>query len=234
MSKKILTIFMVLALVFTLTACGGQEKDSPDVDKPIEEDANDPVADLEEEPELEEETEAEEKMDISLGGMLVDDEPVEKLFTGTGPAKIETRLATMLIPEGLDYQVYQVPLEGDTSSMRIDFGVANTNAGFIEVSTTRMIKSLDDAANECIRTNDFGTMDSEIGQEITYGDKIFKEVTIQKPDGSRVDYFLVHYYEAENDWDGYIEVKTNGEGGAYKMDIKDPLIDQLLESIVLK
>ncbi|MDY0236602.1 MAG: hypothetical protein RBR71_11255 [Gudongella sp.] len=240
MRKKYLALLIVFVLLISLTACGGDNKD---VEEPV---ANEEVIESEEElveavevaeaVEVEEAPEVEEspKIDIEMSGILVDGKSVEKNYVGTGPATLETRLGSMVIPEGLDYQVYQVPLEGKTTSLEIDFGVGNTNAGYINISTTKMVKSLDEAVLETIGMNDFGTMESVIGEEIAYGDKTFKEVTIKKSDGSRVDYFLTYYYPAENDWDGFVEVKTNGEGGAYKMDIKDPLITALLESLVVR
>ena len=139
------------------------------------------------------------------------------------------------IPEGLKYQLYYAPPKGEEAlSTRVDFGVGNTSTGFIEISTTRMISSLDDAVKECIRTNDFGTKESIIGDEVTYGDVTYKMVTIQKSEGKDVEYFLVSYFKSGNGRDGYVQLNTSGGTDSYSMAIDDPFVVEMLENIVLK
>lgn len=226
MNKHIFKILISILLVLSLLACG--KTDNNELDKKDPE-SEKPVVVVEDEAE-EKEDEVEE-LDL---GVLIVGETIKKGDKGSGPVVIESRMGKISIPEGLDYELYGEPLAtGNTASIRIDFGPGNTGAGYIELSTTRMIKSLDDAVEECIRTSDFGTMESEIGDEIIYGDKTFKEVTIKKADDSDIRYYLVSYYPAEDDWDGYIEVYAGGEGHYYNMDIKDPLITEILNTLVV-
>lgn len=223
MYKKYLILFLIIILTFSLVACGGEEVDKT-------EDTEE--AATEEEPEEAAEEVAE--IDIENAGILIDGEIGEEDDKGTGPAKIESRLGVINIPEGLDYKIYHVPTEGKGTSIQVNFGIDNVNSGLIEISTTRMIESLDDAADECIRMNDFGTMDSVLGEEVIYGDNTFKALTIQKSDKSRITNFLVSYYKTDDDNDGYVEVAANEESGAYGIDINDPLIKEMLESLVIK
>lgn len=223
MFKNRLKTLVLIILMLALIACG--KSDNNDKDKKEEDKL---VVEVDEK---EDEADQEEVND----DVLVVGKSIEKGDTGSGPVAIESRLGLISIPEGLDYKLYTAPFEsGETSSIRVNFGEDDTSAGHVEVSTTRMIKSLDDAVTECIRTNDFGTLESIIGEEITYGDRVFKEVTIKKPDDSDIRHYLVSYYEAENDWDGYIEIHTAGEGNYYNMDIKDPLVSSIIKSLVVK
>lgn len=228
MGKRYFALFIVVVLMFSLVACGG---DNDQVEENEEVEAGEEVDEKAEEVE---ESEEDPEIDIENSGLLIDGELGEKDDRGTGPVKIESRLGVINIPEGLDYKIYHVPTEGKGTSIQVNFGIGNVNSGLIEITTTRMIESLDDAANECIRTNDFGTMDSEIGEEVTFGDHTFKAVKIYKPDNSRITNFLVTHYKTDSDDDGYVEIAGNEEDGAYNIDINDPLIKEMLDSLELK
>lgn len=237
MSKRYFSLFIIIFLVFNISACDGKDKIEI-VDEII------PESNLL----LGQETDVDLSQDITVdlldgieasdkesgSGILVVGENITKGNRGSGPVKIESRLGSIAIPEGLDYELYTAPSEGNTASIRVDIGIGNSGAGHILVSTTRMIKSLKDAVKECIRTNDFGTKDSIIGEEIAYGGMKYKAVTIQNPDGTDVINFLVSYYKAEKDWDGYVEIRTNGDGSYYKMAIDEPLLIDALEKLVVK
>ena len=230
MRKKHFILIIIVVLIFSLAGCGANKE----IEKV--EDAVESSTDEAKEVEAEEE-EAEDLEEVakeSDDGLLVVGETINKGDRGSGPVKIDSGLTQISIPEGLDYELYSSYVDGNTGTISVDFGMGNNGAGRIEVSTTRMIKSLEDAANECIRTNDFGTMESEIGSEVTHGDLTYKYVTIQKPDGSNTKYFLVAYYKRSDDKDIYVELSTNGADNYYNMDIDNPLIGEVLDALVLK
>ena len=229
MRNRYFTLIIIVVLIFSLTGCG----DTKEVEKiadPVQT-STDVVAEVEPEEPAEEIEEVEEELDE---GLLVVGETINKGDIGSGPVKIDSGLTQISIPEGLDYELYMSFVDGNTGSIRVNFGTGNRGAGHIEVTTTRMIKSLDDAANECIRMNDFGTLDSEIGDEVKYGDLTYKYVTIKETDVTNVKYYLVAYYNRSDDKDIYVELSTNGGDSYYKMDIDDPLVGELLKSLVLK
>ncbi|HZK39459.1 MAG TPA: hypothetical protein VFD23_04840 [Clostridia bacterium] len=225
MYKKYLSLFLVAALLFSLAACGN----SKDADTTTDGGQTTIAA-------------AGEGSDVTTkgdggsdSGVLVVGESIEKGDRGSGPVVIESTLSIVSIPEGLDYELYNAY----DNSVRVDFGAGNTGAGHIAFSTTRMIKSLDDAANECVRTNDFtGSLESEIGEEVTYGDLTYKAVNIWKPDEGdtkgHTEHFLAAYYTTAAGKDAYVEVRANGEGNYRNIEIDNPLIVEILNTLKLK
>ena len=234
MRKKHFALLLVIVLLFSLTACAKDTTtESTDVTDPaVTEEATDEAADEAVEPEV---TEPEVALDT---GASIAGQPVEKNDKGTGPVAIESRFGTINIPAGLDYQLYYVPTgelgKGKTDTIQVDFGKGNTNSGYIHISSTRMVASLDEALAESSRMNDFGTKDSVAGDEVTFNGVPFKHQTIQKPDGTDANNYLIGYYKTVDDTDGFVEVCANGKERAYSIDINDPLIVELMESLVLK
>lgn len=165
--------------------------------------------------------------------VLAAGESIQEGDTGSGPITIESRFGSITIPEGLDYELYTNPLKEGSSTVQVNFGKGNTNAGSILVSTTRMISSLDDVANECIRANDYGIKDPVMGDDVTFGDLTYKSVTIEDPDRNAVEYYLVSYYKTANNRDVYIEVYANGNEEYDTIDIDDPLVAKIMEKLVL-
>ena len=65
---------------------------------------------------------------------------------GEGEKTLDSDFCTVTIPEGLQYNVYSYYHDEDAlGTIQIDFGKKYTIEGRLEVSTTRMINSLDDA-----------------------------------------------------------------------------------------
>lgn len=228
MRKKYFALLLVAVLLFALTACAKTEVADPaEATDPavVEEPAEAPV----------EEAVEPEVVSTSESDAYIDGIEIEKDDKGTGPVEITSRFGSINIPAGLDYQAYYVPTKGgDTDTIQIDFGKGNTNAGSIHISSTRMVSSLDEAVAECSRTNDFGTKDSIVGEEVTYNGMTFKNLIIQKPDGSDPISYLIGYYKTVDDTDGYVQVAANGKDSAYSIDMTDPLIVELMESLVLE
>lgn len=207
MRKKYFVMVLAFALLLSLTACGGSDE------------SEEATPDVSEE----------------VSNVLVVGESIEEGDTGTGEVIIESRFGAITIPEGLDYKLYIAPPEEGTATIRVDFGEGNTSSGSVLVSTTRMISSLDDAAKECIRMNDFGTKESVIGDEITYGDLTYKAVTIGDQGSDDISYFLVSHYETDEDLDGYIEINAKGNKDYYyTLDIDNPLVISIMETLMVK
>lgn len=155
--------------------------------------------------------------------------------SGEGEKTLDSDFCTVTIPEGLQYKVNSYYHDEDAlGTIKIDFGKKGTTEGRLEVSTTRMIKSLDDAVEECIRVRNLDTYKegkSEIGEEVTYGDTTYKEVKMSHEYGAET--CLVSYYKRADGKDIYVEIKT-GQTGFNDLAIDDPLVQELAKSAVYK
>ena len=155
--------------------------------------------------------------------------------SGEGEKTLDSDFCTVTIPEGLQYKINSYYHdEGALGSIKIDFGKKGTTEGRLEVSTTRMISSLDDAVNECIRVRNLDTYKegkSEIGEEVTYGDTTYKEVKMSHDYGAET--CLVSYYKRADGKNIYVEIKTT-QNDFDKLPIDDPLVQELAKSAVYK
>ena len=155
--------------------------------------------------------------------------------SGEGEKTLDSAFCTVTIPEGLQYKINFYNHDEDAlGTIEIDFGKKYTIEGKLEVSTTRMISSLDDAVEECIRVRNLDTYKegkSEIGEEVTYGDTTYKVVNISHEHGSET--CLVSYYKRADGKDIYVEIKTN-QADAFKLPVDDPLVQELAKSAVYK
>lgn len=117
--------------------------------------------------------------------------------SGEGEKTLDSDYCTVTIPEGLQYKVNSYYHdENALGSIKIDFGKKGTTEGRLEVSTTRMISSLDDAVEECIRVRNLDTYEegkSEIGEEVIYDDTTYKVVKMSHEYGAET--CLVSYYK---------------------------------------
>lgn len=154
---------------------------------------------------------------------------------GEGEKTLDSAFCTVTIPEGLQYEIYTYYHDEDNlGSISINFGKKSTIEGKLEVSTTRMISSLDDAVNECIRVRNLDTYKegkSEIGEEVTYGDTTYKVVKMSHEHGAET--CLVSYYKRADGKDIYVEIKTN-QADLFKLPVDDPLVQELAKSAVYK
>lgn len=155
--------------------------------------------------------------------------------SGEGEKTLDSDFCTVTIPEGLQYKVNSYYHDEDAlGSIKIDFGKNGTTEGRLEVSTTRIISSLDDAVNECIRVRNLDTYEegkSEIGEEVTYGDTTYKVVKMSHEYGAET--CLVSYYKRADGKDIYVEIKTT-QNDFDKLPIDDPLVQELAKSAVYK
>lgn len=128
------------------------------------------------------------------------------------------------------YSYDETPL----GTLKIDFGKKDTTEGRLEVSTTRMIKSFDDAVQECIRVRNIESYTDgkyEIGEEKTFGDTTYKQVNFSQEFGSEA--CLVSYYKRADGKDIYVEIGTKNNG-LTNLEIADPLVEELAKSAVYK
>ncbi len=223
--KKFTAILLTLILAASITACSGGNS-STDSSSETTESTNSsessettPQA-TETQPETEAPT---EKKDIEKGD------------SGEGEKTLESVFCNVTIPEGLKYKVYFYSYdETPLGTLQIDFGKKDTTEGRLEVSTTRMIKSLDDAAEECIRVRNIESYKEgkyEIGEEVTYGNTTYKEVKMSHEYGSEA--CLVSYYKRADGKDIYVEIRTK-INGLTNLEITDPLVEELAKSAVYK
>lgn len=155
--------------------------------------------------------------------------------SGEGEKTLDSDFCTVTIPEGFKYKVESYYHDEDAlGSIKVDFGKKGTTEGRLEVSTTRMIKSLDDAVEECIRVRNLDTYKegkSEIGEEVTYGDTTYKEVKMSQEYGAET--CLVSYYKRADGKDIYVEIRTK-QTDFDKLPIDDSLVQELAKSAVYK
>lgn len=155
--------------------------------------------------------------------------------SGEGKKTLDSAFCTVTIPEGLQYKINFYNHDEDAlGTIEIDFGKKYTIEGRLEVSTTRMISSLDDAVEECIRVRNLDTYKegkSEIGEEVTYGDTTYKVVNMSHEYGAET--CLVSYYKRADGKNIYVEIKTT-QNDFDKLPIDDPLVQELAKSAVYK
>lgn len=222
--KKFTAILLTLILAVSITACsGGNSSTGSSSETPSssssESSEKTPQA-TETQPETEAPTEKKE---------------IEKGDSGEGEKELDSVFCNVTIPEGLKYKVYFYSYnETPLGTLQIDFGKKYTTEGRLEVSTTRMIKSLDDAVEECIRVRNIESYTDgkyEIGEEKTFGDTTYKQVNFSQEFGSEA--CLVSYYKRADGKDIYVEIGTKNNGLS-NLEISDPLVEELAKSAVYK
>ena len=215
--KKLAVILLALVMTASLVACNGSSESSGTKETSAQSSASETKA---EETTVEETTASAE---------------LKEGDSGEGEKTLDSAFCTVTIPEGLQYKVNFYNHDEDAlGTIKIDFGKKYTIEGKLEVSTTRMISSLDDAVEECIRVRNLDTYKegkSEIGEEVTYGDTTYKVVKMSHEYGAET--CLVSYYKRADGKDIYVEIKTT-QNDFDKLPIDDPLVQELAKSAVYK
>ena len=215
--KKLAVILLALVMTASLVACNGSSESSGTKETSAQSSASETKA---EETTVEETTASAE---------------LKEGDSGEGEKTLDSAFCTVTIPEGLQYKVNFYNHDEDAlGTIEIDFGKKYTIEGRLEVSTTRMISSLDDAVQECIRVRNLDTYKegkSEIGEEVTYGDTTYKVVNMSHEHGAET--CLVSYYKRADGKDIYVEIKTT-QNDFDKLPIDDPLVQELAKSAVYK
>ena len=218
--KKLAVILIALIMTASLAACGGSGESSDTKETSAQSSASATSEAKPEETTVEETTASAE---------------LKEGDSGEGEKTLDSAFCTVTIPEGLQYEIYFYNHDEDAlGTIEIDFGKKGTTEGRLEVSTTRMISSLDDAVEECIRVRNLDTYKegkSEIGEEVTYGDTTYKVVNMSHEHGAET--CLVSYYKRADGKDIYVEIKTNQDDN-FKLPVDDPLVQELAKSAVYK
>lgn len=218
--KKFAAILLALVMTASLAACDGSSESSGTKETSAQSSASATSEVKAEETTVEETTASAE--------LKTDDK-------GEGEKTLDSAFCTVTIPEGFQYKINSYfHDENALGSIVIDFGKESTLEGKLQVSTTRMISSLDDAVNECIRVRNLDTYKegkSEIGEEVTYGDTTYKVVEMSHEYGAEI--CLVSYYKRADGKDIYVEIKTN-QADLFKLPVDDPLVQELAKSAVYK
>lgn len=218
--KKLAVILLALVMTASLAACDGSSESSGTKETSAQSSASATSEVKVEETTVEETTASAE---------------LKKGDSGEGEKTLDSTFCTVTIPEGLQYKINFYNHDEDAlGTIEIDFGKKYTIEGRLEVSTTRMISSLDDAVNECIRVRNLDTYKegkSEIGEEVTYGDTTYKVFNMSHENGAET--CLVSYYKRADGKDIYVEIKTN-QADPFKLPVDDPLVQELAKSAVYK
>ena len=222
--KKFTAILLTLILAASITACSGGNSSTGSSSETPSSSSSESSEKTPQATEIQPETEA-----------PTEKKEIEKGDSGEGEKELDSVFCNVTIPEGLKYKVYFYSYnETPLGTLQIDFGKKYTTEGRLEVSTTRMISSLDDAVNECIRVRNLDTYKegkSEIGEEVTYGDITYKEVKMSHEYGAET--CLVSYYKRADGKNIYVEIKTT-QNDFDKLPIDDPLVQELAKSAVYK
>lgn len=213
--KKITAIILLLAMTVSLTACGNSgTKETSKTESAAAKAAN---------------SETTTVITTTASAELKQDD------SGEGSKTLDSVFGTVTVPEGMKYKIYFYSYSDDNlGTIKINFGKKDTSEGCLEISTTRIIGSLDDAVNECIKTRNLDTYKegkSEIGEEITLGKTTYKKVKMSHEYGA--EECLVSYYKRADGKDIYIEIKTK-QNDFSKLEIDDSLVKSLAESAVYK
>ena len=218
--KKLAVILIALVMTASLAACGGSGESSDTKETSAQSSASATSEAKPEETTVEETTASAE---------------LKEGDSGEGEKTLDSAFCTVTIPEGLQYEIYFYNHDEDAlGTIEIDFGKKGTTEGRLEVSTTRMISSLDDAVEESIRVRNLDTYKegkSEIGEEVTYGDTTYKVVNMSHEHGAET--CLVSYYKRADGKDIYVEIRTKNNGLS-NLEITDPLVEELAKSAVYK
>ena len=221
--KKLLIALLMVVLCFSVAACSSKEETPPESNQP--ESSSNVDADADVDADTNADADVEESED-EAGGMLTS---ADNGTTGEGPITLDTVFATYDIPAGMQYKINMLPAEGETRGTGdINFGLSDTRDDVrIIVTTMRMVESLDDAVNECLRINNQNDEAIEELGEVTYGGTTYRTISI--PGGYSTKFFLIGYY-AEGSSDFYIEIS------AFESDISidDPAVVQLMNGIQYK
>lgn len=218
--KKTAAILLALVMTVSLSACGGSGESSATKEASAQSTVSATSEAKAEETTVEETTASAE---LQAGD------------SGEGVKTLDSDFCTVTIPEGLQYEVDTYYHDEDAlGTIKIDFGKKGTSEGRLEVSTTRMISSLDDAVNECISVRNLDTYEngkSEIGEEVTYGNTTYKQVSLSNGYGAET--CLVSYYKRADGKNIYVEISTK-QTDFDKLPIDDPLVQELAKSAVYK
>ena len=133
--KKLAVILLALVMTASLAACDGSSESSGTKETSAQSSASATSEVKAEETTVEETTASAE---------------LKEGDSGEGKKTLDSAFCTVTIPEGLQYKINFYNYDEDAlGTIEIDFGKKYTIEGKLEVSTTRMISSLDAAVFEC-------------------------------------------------------------------------------------
>ena len=166
------------------------------------------------------------------------EEELEAGMEGVGEKTFDTPMFTMTIPADVKYELYTYSVSEDDNrgTIKIDFGPDSTMQARFEVSTTRMISSLSDAHDECLRVQNLDTYKEgryEDLDDVTYGGVTYKvlHVTTEWSD----EIFMVSYFKRADGVDVYVECQLDQDGFGYDAVAVDAdYVATALNSLTLK
>ena len=155
--------------------------------------------------------------------------------TGEGPAALDTSFAAFTIPEGMQYKINNITTaENPASEIEIKIGLNDTSTGYLLISPTRMVKSLDDAVNECERMKSYnGKRVKEDRGEVTYGGMKYKVLAMSEEKYTMV-YYVAYYLDTVTGTDMYVEIEVSEKSPFSTLSADDPLLIAMIGSITYK
>ena len=221
--KKLIALFMALAIVVSLCACGSSSNGSTDTNDT--ESASSVPETSNEDTESQQPEKTQEPAGIETGDK------------GDGPADIDASLVKFTVPEGYSYEAYEYYIDdADPLFGNLQFDICKTG-GYdtlvqVVATTQYYVHSQDEAVQKVIELCNLDTYEkgeATIGDEVTYGDITYTriDVTTEWSDNT----FYVAYAENGNSGDVGLVVKYVVDNNM--IDSDDPLINAVLESLVV-
>lgn len=200
--KKILILFILLLLV---VGCGNKETTpqatpTPETIEETTEEIKEETPTVSEEPKI---------IEVVSGDI------------GSGPATLDLVYGLVYVPEGLDYEVYDLFATKDDpfGKNTLDFGIDRLD-NRLDITSMLVVPDLDAAVEEFLYRNDYATEDVEMKDDIIINGKTYKHAYYVEDE---IDY-LITIYEYSDAFN-YVEVSFNS------LDLNDPLAQEFLNGL---
>jgi hypothetical protein len=230
--RKISLVILAAAVLLSFAACGetngaDEAVETPEIERSVSETPEAETAPLEE-------TEQAPEVPILIAGkdIQLDDR-------GEGPVYLESRYGSVYIPEGLGYEIRNIPETvevGKYDDFQVGLFLDSEYIGGVITVYSRRVSSLEDCIEACINANDYGgTKQATVSEGLlNFGGLDFKTVKLEKPDGSEPFNYLVAYYENDEGTGGCIEVWDYEHGWGEPVRVNDLLVIEMLEKSVFR
>lgn len=155
---------------------------------------------------------------------------------GAGPAVLDTPFVQLAIPADYRYEVSTLNYDASSGRGVMVLYLRNSASGVLdfEISTTRMATSLEEAVDECIRTNSYNnTWSPTRGADVVLNGVTYATVTMTKDD--QVQGFYVTHY-SKGGINHYVEMQVPVASLLASMSVPmdDPAVVAIMESIEYK
>lgn len=153
---------------------------------------------------------------------------------GDGPATLDSPYMRLSVPADATYEVSTLNHNASNGRGVIVLYIDKASGGEMtyEISTTRMVESLDDTVAECERMNSFnGSWATERLDDVVFNGVIYATVSLTQD--SKQNIFYTTYY-AKGDVNHHVEAQVVVKSIVYSLPQDDPMVTHVMESIEYK